>query len=81
MPMNWTEHLTAAYGYHELGMHQDAWDELENMPPQDRPRLEVILMRLSIFQAMRKWEMGAEIARGAARTYEDCGDPCTLAAC
>lgn len=78
--MEWEEHLTAALGYHALGMHQDAWDELERMPPGDRPRIEVIVMRLSILQALEKWSMGAEIARGAIQPYPDCGDLYVLGA-
>ena len=28
------QHLQAALGYLQLGMYQDAWDELESLPPE-----------------------------------------------
>ena len=58
----------------DLGMGQDAWDELEEMPPQDRARLEVVVMRLVILQSMDCWDKGAEIALGAVRAYPECPD-------
>lgn len=30
------KHLEPALGYLSLGMHQDAWDELESLPPELR---------------------------------------------
>ena len=52
-------------------MDQDAWDELESMPPRDRARVEVVLTRLLIMQKTGRWDTGAEIARGAIRAYPD----------
>ena len=39
--MDWRNYLTAAHGYLDLGMGQEAWDELDEMPAQDRARSEV----------------------------------------
>lgn len=65
--MDWQRHTTAASGYLDLGMGQEAWDELDSMPPQDRARCEVVVMRLVILQAMARWDKAAEIARGSTR--------------
>jgi hypothetical protein len=73
-PMDWQRYITAAHGYLELGMGQDAWDELDSMPPEDRARREVVLMRLMILQSMERWDKAAEIALGAVRCYPDFPD-------
>lgn len=31
--MDWQRNITAASGYLDLGMGQEAWDELDTMPP------------------------------------------------
>jgi tetratricopeptide (TPR) repeat protein len=72
--MDWRRTLTAAHGYLELGMGQDAWDELDAMPPEDRARVEVVLTRLMILQSMERWDKAAEIAIGAVRFYPDSPD-------
>jgi len=46
--MDWQRHITAASGYLDLGTGQEAWDELDSMPPEDRARSEVVVMRLVI---------------------------------
>jgi len=72
--MGWQDYVVAAQGYLELGMNQSAWDELESMQPEDRARCDVIAMRLSILQVMEKWEMGAEIGRGAVKAFSERGE-------
>ena len=44
------------------------------MPPEDRARSEVVVMRLVILQSMQRWDKVAEIARGAVRAYPGCAD-------
>jgi len=65
--MDWQRHVTAASGFLDLGMGQEAWDELDSMPPEDRARSEVVVMRLVILQSMQRWDKAAEIAIGAVR--------------
>lgn len=72
--MRWQRHLIAASGYLDLGMGQEAWDELDAMPPGDRARSEIVVMRLVILQSMALWDKAAEIAIGAVRHYPDCAD-------
>jgi uncharacterized protein HemY len=59
--------LLAAHGYWELGMHQDAWDELEILPPEERAAPEVLLLRLQILQGTKRWEPAAELAEPLAK--------------
>jgi len=54
--MDWQRNITAASGYLDLGMGQEAWDELDSMPPEDRARSEVVVMRLVILQSMERWD-------------------------
>ena len=35
-------HLEACSGYITLGMYEDAWNELESLPPEHRANVDVI---------------------------------------
>jgi tetratricopeptide (TPR) repeat protein len=65
--MKRAEHLTIAEGFLELGMVDEAWSELDEIEPLDRAHPSVIAMRLRILERMKRFETGAEIARGAVR--------------
>jgi predicted Zn-dependent protease len=54
--------LTAAEGYAELGMWQDAWDELEEIAPDQRHGPSIMTVRVTILLAMKRWESAAMIA-------------------
>ena len=69
--MDWTKYLIASQGYLDLGMGQEAWDELDSMHPHDRARPEVAVMQLVILQSMARWDKAAEIARDAIRAHPD----------
>lgn len=71
--MTWQNHIVATQGYLELGMGQRAWDELEFIEAADRVRFEVLAMRLTVLQHIEKWEMGAEVGRGAVQRYPEQG--------
>jgi len=65
------QHLQAALGYLELGMHHDAWDELEALPPELRADDTVSELRISIYEAMEKWEPARVVAESLARRCPD----------
>jgi tetratricopeptide (TPR) repeat protein len=54
--------LTEAVGYLELGMLQDAWDVLEEIPAEQRHLPPVLHVRLEIYRRMEKYEGMATIA-------------------
>lgn len=54
-------------GYLALGMHQEAWDELENLPPELRIHDDVLELRISIYQRMGKWESARILAESLAK--------------
>ncbi len=66
--MNWQTHLESATGYLELGMVEDANDELERMPPEDRCRPEVYAVRLQIYVVTGRWEAGEVVAQHLVKT-------------
>jgi Flp pilus assembly protein TadD len=67
-------HLEAALGYLALGMHQDAWDELESLPPKLRADDSVLELRIQIYQALEKWESARMLAESlAGRCPENVG--------
>ncbi len=69
--MNRFEHITAADGFLDLGMLDEAWEQLDDIEPRRRADQEVLAMRLRILERMGRFEMGAEIARGAVRAHPD----------
>lgn len=60
------QHWQAAVGYVELGMFQDANDQLEKIDPFNRAALEVLEVRLAIYHGLKKWELMREIAKRLA---------------
>ena len=55
--------LRTAIGYVELGMFQEANDELENIDPFNRAAPEVLGVRLAIYRGLKKWELMQQIAK------------------
>src|SRR5215510_4101205 len=60
------QHCQAAVGYVELGMFQDANDQLEKIDPFNRAAPEVLAVRLAIYHGLKKWELMREIAKRLA---------------
>jgi tetratricopeptide (TPR) repeat protein len=60
------QHWQAAVGYVELGMFQDANDQLEKIDPFNRAAPEVLSVRLAIYHGLKKWELMREIAKRLA---------------
>ena len=54
--------LSAAEGYIELGMYQDAWDELETLSDDEKVSPEVCHLRLRIFIGSEAWSNAALFA-------------------
>ena len=57
------QYCQAAVGYVELGMFQDANDQLEKIDPFNRAAPEVLAVRLAIYQGLKKWELMQQIAK------------------
>jgi predicted Zn-dependent protease len=64
---NPTRHLDTTLGYLALGMNQDAWDELESLPPELRADVSVIELRIEILQRLGKWESARVLAESLAK--------------
>ena len=57
------QHLRAAHGFIELGMFEEASEELEEIDPFCRHLPEVLRARVVIYQALKKWELMAVVAK------------------
>jgi len=57
------ECFEVACGYAELGMYLDANQELEKIDAFNRAAPEVLALRISIYCALEKWELMAELAK------------------
>lgn len=68
---NWSDtnemHLEAARGWLELGDHQSALQELEDLTGLRRAQPDVLKLRLQIYVLARKWRNAYAIAEGLAR--------------
>jgi len=60
-------HLEAAQGWLELGNHQEAFDELEEIEPELRGHPDVLELRWYIYQRAEKWDHCNEIADALVR--------------
>ena len=58
--------LDAAHGYIMLGMFQDAWDELENLPPEFCSDDVVLALRIEVFHGLGKWDSARVLAESLA---------------
>jgi tetratricopeptide (TPR) repeat protein len=65
------QYWQAAVGYVELGMFQDANDQLEKIDPFSRAAPEVLAVRLAIYHGLKKWELMREIAKRLADFQPD----------
>ena len=60
------QHWQAAVGYVELGMFEDANDQLEKIDPFNRAAPEVLAVRLAVYHGLKKWELMREVAKRLA---------------
>jgi Tfp pilus assembly protein PilF len=63
--------LQAAVGYLELGMAEDAANEIECIPPDQKNSSEVLGVRMEIYQAAEKWSLMAVVARELWKRHQD----------
>ena len=61
----------ASEGYIALGMHQEAWDELETLEPEARAHPDALALRLEIFVALKRYESAAILAEGMIANGDD----------
>ena len=66
-------HFQAALGYHQLGLFEDANDEIEGLPPERKVSVEVLQLRASIYMELQAWGLLCGVARFLVETVP--GDP------
>jgi tetratricopeptide (TPR) repeat protein len=66
-----THHLVAAQGWLELGLLNEAFDELDNIEPQHRAHPNVLKVRWNVYHVARKWMQAAEVARELTQVIPD----------
>jgi len=50
---------------------ESAWNQLEEIDPSERLHPQVLGLRPGVLKGLERWQMGAEIARGAVRAFPD----------
>jgi Tfp pilus assembly protein PilF len=58
--------INAAEGYLELGMPLEANEELEQIEAEQRGHTEVLAVRVSIYSALKKWDLMQTVAKRLA---------------
>ncbi len=61
--------IAPAVGWLALGNPVEAWAVLEELPPEDRARGDVLALRVEILLALHRWEDAAVIAAGLLRLH------------
>ena len=59
--------LSPISGYLTLGMFEDAWETLEDFPPELRIHDTVLGLRVEILQRLGKWESARMLAESLAK--------------
>lgn len=59
-------HVSYANGYRELGMHQDALEELEKIDPPQRNDKQVLACRSAIHMDLEDWAVMVDVSRELA---------------
>jgi tetratricopeptide (TPR) repeat protein len=65
------QYWRAAVGYVELGMFQEANDQLENIDPFNRAAPEVLAVRIAVYHGLKKWELMQQVAKRVAEYQPD----------
>jgi tetratricopeptide (TPR) repeat protein len=55
--------ITAAQGYSELGMVEEALEELDRLPPSIQCRPDILEVRVVVEMQAKRWERSLELAR------------------
>lgn len=55
-------HMEAALGYLQLGLYDDANDEIECMPPRERVSPVALVLRAHIYMELKSWGLLREVA-------------------
>jgi len=63
--------LAPAQGYFELGLFNDAWEELDKLEPKAKAHPDVLLLRLDILLALSRWEDVVTMGIGCCSTWCD----------
>jgi len=60
--MSHSDSLEQAEGFIELGMFSDAWQVIEDLPPEEKTNEPVLVIRLRILTDLSQWELGEHVA-------------------
>lgn len=61
--MPFERHLSAAQGYLELDMYEDALEELDALPGEYADHEEILTLRLVVYMQLKNWAAGEMICR------------------
>lgn len=66
-----SNHLTRANGYLDLGMIDDAHDELEKIEWDDRLKKEVLSARIQVYIKAKYWDLVGTIAKQLSKRFPE----------
>jgi predicted Zn-dependent protease len=65
--------MEPAQGFYDLGLFCDAWDALDELPPEDRADPLVVALRLDILLSMNRLVDAVALGTGACRQWPSVG--------
>ncbi len=61
--------LIEAQGYHELGLHDEAWQLINDLPQHVREGRKAFGLRLKILAATNRWQQCQFLTKGLVQSY------------
>ncbi len=61
--------MEPAHGYYELGMYEDAWTTLDNLPPDEKAHPLIVLLRLDILLGLNRLDDAIALGTSACRQW------------
>ena len=63
--------LTEVQCYLDLGLYEEAWHAIDDLPPEERSTSEALSMRLRILDVTERWENCQYLAEGMVRDFPE----------
>jgi len=60
--MDWKDQLRVAEGFFEIGLHTDAFGEIDRIRPEDQTRPEIYALLLRIYLDRQQWDLAHSCA-------------------
>lgn len=71
IPATLSKALERSGGFCDLGMWEEAWEEIENLPDELRVQADATAQRLNILMGMQEWNKASYLGIGLCERFPD----------